>query len=140
MAVYSYVLKNQYACEDCAKQMGRVKNTKDWALVKTITGTYGFIDTSGKIVVEPIYAKIEKFKINSGEYALVKSIAGTYGLIDKDGKEIVKTIYANIGEFGEFGKEIALVKSVAGTYGFINKNGKEVVPLIYDQNQAKEKI
>lgn len=33
MAVYSYVLKNQYACEDCAKQMGRVKNTKDWALV-----------------------------------------------------------------------------------------------------------
>ena len=83
---------------------------KDWALVKTITGTYGFIDKSGKIVVQPIYDKIEKFKINSGEFALVKSISSTYGLINKDGKEVVKTIYAQIGEYGEIEKDLALVK------------------------------
>ena len=34
MAIYTYTLKNQYACEDCAKQMGRVKNNKEWNMVK----------------------------------------------------------------------------------------------------------
>lgn len=34
MASYSYILKNQYACEDCAKQMGREKNNKEWSMVK----------------------------------------------------------------------------------------------------------
>ena len=33
MAIYTYTLKNQYACEDCAKQMGRVKNNKEWNMV-----------------------------------------------------------------------------------------------------------
>ena len=34
---------------------------KDWALVKTIAGTYGFINRNNEIVVQPIYEKIEKF-------------------------------------------------------------------------------
>lgn len=34
MASYSYTLKNQNACEDCAKQMGRIKNQKEWKDVK----------------------------------------------------------------------------------------------------------
>ncbi|MDK2050550.1 hypothetical protein [Aliarcobacter butzleri] len=29
MAVYTYILKNQYACENCAKEMGREKDNKD---------------------------------------------------------------------------------------------------------------
>jgi hypothetical protein len=33
MAVYSYILKNQYACEDCAKQMGREKNDDECDMV-----------------------------------------------------------------------------------------------------------
>jgi DUF438 domain-containing protein len=66
---------------------------KDWALVKTISGTYGFINRNNETVVEPIYAKIEKFKQNSGKYALVKSVAGSYGFIDRNGKEVIPTIY-----------------------------------------------
>lgn len=34
MAIYTYTLKNQYACEDCARQMGREKNNKEWSMVK----------------------------------------------------------------------------------------------------------
>ena len=34
MAVYSYVLKNQYTCEACARQMGREKNIQEWNMVK----------------------------------------------------------------------------------------------------------
>jgi WG containing repeat len=68
---------------------------KDWALVKTISGTYGFINRNGETVVQPIYDKIEKFTENSGKYALVKSVAGSYGFIDRNGKEVVPTIYWN---------------------------------------------
>lgn len=70
------------------------ENRKDWALVKTISGTYGFIDSSNKVVVQPIYSKIGKFNQEFGPYALVKSIANTYGLIDNDGKEIIPVIYS----------------------------------------------
>lgn len=68
---------------------------KDWALVKTISGTYGFINWKGETVVQPIYDKIEKFTENLGKYALVKSVAGSYGFIDRNGKEVIPAIYWN---------------------------------------------
>ena len=68
---------------------------KDWALVKTISGTYGFIDRNGVKVVEPIYTKIEKFNENFGKYAMVKTVAGSYGFIDRNGKDVIKPIYWN---------------------------------------------
>jgi stage V sporulation protein SpoVS len=64
---------------------------KDWALVKSIAGTYGFIDRSGKEIVPAIYAKIYKF--NDKKMAMVKNVAGAYGFIDNNGKEVVKVIY-----------------------------------------------
>lgn len=66
---------------------------KDWALVKTVTGTYGFIDRSGKEIVPAIYNKIYKFKEGNGKLAMVKSVANSYGFIDDKGKEVVKAIY-----------------------------------------------
>ncbi|MBS1571963.1 MAG: WG repeat-containing protein [Bacteroidetes bacterium] len=66
---------------------------KDWVLIKTISGTYGFIDRNGKTVVQPIYDKIEKFGKYSNECALVKNIAGAYGFIDRNGKEVIPAIY-----------------------------------------------
>lgn len=66
---------------------------KDWALIKTISNTYGFIDKNGSIVVQPIYSKINKFEFNNEKYALVKNIAGAYGFIDRNGKEIIPVIY-----------------------------------------------
>jgi hypothetical protein len=68
---------------------------KDWALVKTISGTYGFINRNGETVVQPIYDKIEKFTENAEKYALVKSVPGTYGFIDRNGKEVIPAIYWN---------------------------------------------
>ena len=64
---------------------------KDWALVKSIAGTYGFIDRSGKEIVPAIYDKIYKF--NDKKLAMVKNVAGAYGFIDDNGKEVVKAIY-----------------------------------------------
>ena len=61
---------------------------RDWALVKDITGNYGFIDSDGKEVVPTNYKKIGKFNKTVHNYALVKDVLGYYGLIDCYGKEV----------------------------------------------------
>lgn len=68
---------------------------QDWALVKTIANTYGFINREGKEVVPAIYSKIYDFEVKKKqqEFAMVKNVAGAYGFIDKNGKEIVQAIY-----------------------------------------------
>lgn len=75
---------------------------KDWALVKSIAGFYGFIDKGEKEIVPAIYDKIYKFKENDGKYAMVRSVAHTYGFIDVNGKLVVEAIY--------FSKEEAIQK------------------------------
>ena len=66
---------------------------KDWALVKTIAETYGFITRDGKEIVPAIYSKIYKFGENAKKLAMVKSVANSYGFIDDQGKEVIKAIY-----------------------------------------------
>jgi stage V sporulation protein SpoVS len=70
---------------------------QDWALVKTVANTYGFIDTSGKEVVQAIYSKIYDFEIQKDgkKYAMIKNVADAFGYIDENGKEIVEAIYWN---------------------------------------------
>lgn len=64
-----------------------------WALVKTISGTYGFINKEGTVVVEPIYKKINPFEYNDGQLAMVKNISGAYGFINRQGEVVVEVIY-----------------------------------------------
>ncbi len=67
---------------------------KDWALVKTVADTYGFINKNGKEVVPTIYSKIYEFEIQKDgiKYALIRNVAGAFGFIDENGKEIVEGI------------------------------------------------
>lgn len=69
-----------------------VYNT-DWALFKTISGTYGFLDRRGEVAVQPVYTKIEKFIFGGNELAMVRNISGAYGFINRQGKEIIPAIY-----------------------------------------------
>ena len=45
---------------------------KDWRLVKTNANTYGIENGSGKMIVQPIYTRIEKFGSYAKNLALVK--------------------------------------------------------------------
>lgn len=69
----------------------------NWAMVKTIANTYGFIDRNNKEVVPAIYSNIFSFELkeNNKKYAMVKNVAGAYGFIDENGKEVVKAIFWN---------------------------------------------
>lgn len=69
------------------------KEKEGWAKVKTVAGTYGFIDKDKKIIVQPIYTKIGKFNEYKQGWALVKNVSNGYGFIDTSGKEIVPANY-----------------------------------------------
>lgn len=65
----------------------------EWRLIKTVSNTYGIVGYNDKIIVQPIYSKIEKYGEYKEDLALVKGIAGTYGFIDKSGKEVIPARY-----------------------------------------------
>ena len=69
------------------------KINKNWRLTKTHSGTYGISDKSGKIIVQPVYSRINKFGEYADDLALVKNIAGTYGFINRSGTEIIPANY-----------------------------------------------
>lgn len=67
---------------------------KDWVLIKTISGTYGIMSQNGKMIVQPTYAKIDRFGVFNKNMALVKNVSDTYGFIDTSGKEVIPAQYA----------------------------------------------
>lgn len=85
---------------------------------------YGFIDKTGKVVVNPQFDKATTFQ----EGVAVVGIDGKYGFIDKDGNKITDLIYDGVGEFSE---GYALVKR-DNKFGFINVNGIEVIEPQYE--------
>ena len=85
---------------------------------------WGFVTSSGTVLVSPKYDEVEKF---SGGLARVRMgssghNAGGWGLVNTDGQEIVPPIYEWIYDF-ENGE--AKVKR-AGQENFINRNGRIV--------------
>lgn len=66
---------------------------KNWRLTKTISGTYGIIDKSGNIIVQPVYSKINKFGEYSNDLAMVKNISGSYGFINLSRTEAIPARY-----------------------------------------------
>lgn len=96
------------------------KNHNDWKLIKSIVGTYGFIDNAGKVVVPPIYKRIGKFGRVGENYSLVKSITGMFGLIDYNGKEVIPCNYEKIQKFGEIENGKFLVTSITGETSILN--------------------
>lgn len=89
----------------------------------------GFIDKTGKYVIEPQFDKVRYF--SEGLACVSKN--GLWGYIDKNGKVISDYLYSDAHSFSgglaavygdnDFGE---------AKWGFINKSGSLVVPLMYD--------
>ncbi|MCL1807952.1 MAG: WG repeat-containing protein [Oscillospiraceae bacterium] len=105
------------------------------AMVVTKDQKVGYVDKTGKYVIQPIYDA-------GGEYfteGLVQVATGNwedgykYGYIDKTGKVVIPLKYAQAEAFDD---GLALVAEGnwddGFKYGFINKTGAVVVPLEYD--------
>ncbi|MEO8761280.1 MAG: WG repeat-containing protein [Bacteroidia bacterium] len=115
-------------------------------------GKYGFIDSTGKICIEPIYNEVEDFKEG---FALVQK-NNLYGYINKAGRVKIdfqfdeassflqqvaivqqnkttflidhagKKISANYDEIADFTDNVAIVKK-NNLYGAINHSGEELI-------------
>ena len=90
----------------------------------SIGDTWGFVDMSGKVVVEAEYDEVSPFS----EGLACVEMDGMYGYIDKTGKMVIEALYDYANDFSE---GLACVK-VDGKYGYIDKTGKMVIEALYD--------
>ncbi len=86
---------------------------------------YGYIDTSGKVVIEPMYDDVNAF---DGGYATVEK-DDAWMVIDTSGAET--RIAADAVDVKPFTEGRAPTKTSDGLTGFIDKNGKLVVKPVY---------
>jgi len=94
---------------------------------KWITG-YGFIDKTGKVVIDCNLIKAQDF---NAEVTWVKfKNQNYYRLIDKNGNIIPTKKYEKTGNFYSFQKDICAVYE-DGKMGFIDSTGKEIIPCKY---------
>src|SRR4029450_12130870 len=80
---------------------------------------FGFIDTTGKMVIKPQFSDVEPF--NEG-LAAVAVKQDAWGFIDKTGKFVIKPLFVYIHSFRE---GLASIR-VGDQWGVIDKSGKMV--------------
>ena len=86
---------------------------------------YGLADTTGLILIEPIYDELEYFSTNG--LAAAKRY-GKYGYINKSGAVVIDFVYDDARGFAY---DLAPVK-INGKWGFINSKGKLKINPIYE--------
>ena len=89
-----------------------------------INGKYGFIDTTGKIVVEPQFDDIW----NIGNGFFVVEVNNKDGVLNKSGQIVIEPQFDNVYDFHE---GLASVK-VDEKFGFIDTTGKIVIEPQFD--------
>jgi hypothetical protein len=88
------------------------------ARVKNADKKWGFVDTTGNVVVKPKYNEVENFKDG-----LAKVRTGTkWGLVDNTGREVIKPTFEAIYEFIN-GKAQVLLN---GEKYYMNREGQRV--------------
>lgn len=97
-----------------------------FALDGNSNGPYGYVNTSGEIVVEPIYASVTNF---DGGYATVRDYDGKYYVINKSGEQVFSP---NVIMLDAVLNGLVLGKTYDNNYVFYNMLGELVLELDYD--------
>jgi len=97
--------------------------SEDMAKVK-ISGKWGFIDKTGKVIIKPKYDDASDFS----EGLAKVNLGGKWGYIDKMSNIVILPIFDYIEHFSE---ERAIVE-IGSKYGLIDKTGKYVIEPKFD--------
>jgi len=103
-------------------------------------GKWGFVDTTGKFVIPPIYLSNsdkqgKHFRFSEG---LVRIGSSYIGFMDKEGKEVVAQKFNNASGWDDgvgFSEGLAMITDgwkSDGNKGYIDKTGKKIIPGRYD--------
>ena len=96
---------------------------------------WGYIDVSGKIVIEPRFEVASEF---SEDLALVQ-IDGKYGFINEKGDLVIKAQYSSAHDFSEGLARVQVGGDKYGQYGkwgFIDQTGQMVIEAQYGEINA----
>ena len=110
---------------------------------------YGFIDKSGKVVIEPQFDHARDFSegfaqvIKGGKWVFEDEMNkmvikdGKSGSIDKSGKVVIEPSYQKKGKSRQFNRIYPFSEGLAQVekndkYGFIDKSGKVVIEPQFD--------
>lgn len=80
---------------------------------------WGYIDSSGEYVIQPIYSNVRSFGEN-GLAAVKEESSGLWGVIDTSGNYIVEPKFDNV--MGDFSEGLLSVND-AGRWGYIDESG-----------------
>jgi hypothetical protein len=94
---------------------------------------WGFIDSSGKVVIPPRFADGSHF---SEGLAAVREANGLYGYIDASGRYLIRPAYSVAGDFVD---GLAPASADGTKFGYIDKSGAWAVkPAYYDAEHFSE--
>ncbi len=89
-------------------------------------GKWGFVDTSGKLVIPLQFESPAQFRHG---FATVKK-EGKMGIIDKTGKVLVDFLYDYIGDYND---GLFSARDFKSKYGFIDSANNVIIPFEYDE-------
>jgi len=93
-------------------------------------GGYGFINSKGRIQIEPKFHYATDFK--EGFARVVDEDTGLWGFIDKTGKYVISPKFEYLGDFFEGRATFRIGSPENGKYGYLDAKGNIVVPAKFD--------
>jgi hypothetical protein len=111
------IMKKKY------KSFGYIQNGKFWF---NENGKYGVADTTGNIIIKPVYENLSSFSDNG--LALAKKNS-KYGFIDITGKTVIEFKFDDADNF-KYGMARAKLN---GKWGFINVKGNFVIQPVFER-------
>lgn len=95
-------------------------------------GRYGFTDTSGRVVVEPVYDYARDFEEGLAVVGRGKGEERRFGAIDRTGREVIACAWDDVSDCADGRCRVQLGLGVQRRYGFADSSGRMVVPVGYD--------
>ncbi len=117
-------LKGEVAIPATYQSVGYFELERAW--VKTTDSKVGFIDRSGKVVIEPVYTMAKEFDPVT-KRALARR-GETYLFLTPDGTEITP----DAEKLGQFQEGLAEARK-GDLYGFVGPSGEWIIPAKYDK-------
>lgn len=99
-------------------------NSQEYTLFQDENSKFGFVDSNGEVVIEPIFENAGNF--SQGKAAVL--LSDRVGFIDSTGKIVIPCKYDWTNGFS---KGYAMVK-LNSKFGFIDLQGNEITPIRFD--------